>query len=69
MTQPNRPLIRSLNSAVPAFAGALVACAYLFGAVVFSVASQAESAAEPALVASEPVVTVAASPATRRPSW
>lgn len=48
MTQPNRPVIRSLNSAVPAFAGALVACAYLVGAVVFSVASQAESAADPA---------------------
>jgi hypothetical protein len=65
MTQPARPLIRSLNSAVPAFAGALVACAYLVGAVVFSVASQAESAAETARPASEPVVSVAVSPVMR----
>ncbi|WP_300541721.1 divergent polysaccharide deacetylase family protein [Maricaulis sp.] len=48
MSQMSHRPIRSLNSAVPAFAGALVACAYLVGAVVFSATSQAASASESA---------------------
>lgn len=59
MTQPGRPLIRSLNSAVPAFAGALVACAYLVGAVVFSVASQAEPAPAAAIADRAPETAAA----------
>ena len=44
MKPDQRPLIRSASSAVPAFAGALVATAYLVGAVVFSLASQSGEA-------------------------
>ncbi len=42
MTRRTAPSIRTPHSAVPAFAGAIVACAYLMGAVVFSATSQAE---------------------------
>jgi hypothetical protein len=56
MKPDQRPLIRSTSSAVPALAGALVAFAYLVGAVVFSLASQSGEA-DAGVV--EPVIAVA----------
>ncbi|MEP3073308.1 MAG: hypothetical protein ABJQ26_10990, partial [Maricaulis sp.] len=56
MKPDQRPLIRSASSAVPAFAGALVASAYLVGAVVFSLASQS---GETDAGVVEPVIAVA----------
>ena len=43
MTRTPKNTIRSPSSAMPAFAGALVACAYLVGGVVFSAVSQGSS--------------------------
>ncbi|MAK63171.1 MAG: hypothetical protein CMF75_00270 [Maricaulis sp.] len=60
MTRVSAPSIRTPHSAIPAFAGAIVACAYLVGAVVFSATSQAERA--------EPGTTAAAAPLSTRQS-
>jgi polysaccharide deacetylase 2 family uncharacterized protein YibQ len=65
MAPQKRPLIRSLNPAVPALAGALVASAYLVGAVVFSVTSQA-NAGVPADTAADMAVDVASAAAPER---
>ena len=53
MKRDPKPAIRPPSSAMPAFAGALVASAYLVGAVVFSAVSQ-QGPVEPAAAAEQP---------------